>query len=86
MKKVKWLHIGKYGLEFSPHYYEGKFHGYIYWFYWWNWLRPGFRYLGYEQDWYDGPMSSFGFWFINWSWNLPFTNHRGTKGWSIRDY
>lgn len=44
-----------------------------YWFYWWNWLKPKYRYFGFQSDWYDGPIYHFGFWFCNWSWNYnPF--------------
>jgi hypothetical protein len=50
-----------------------------YYFYWWNWLSKGHRYVGYVQDWYDNPFSHIGFWFFNWSWFMPWTRHHGDK-------
>lgn len=42
---------------------------YQYYFFWWNWLPKGLRYVGPQHMYYDGWHWSFGFWFINWSWS-----------------
>jgi len=64
------------GLKYYRIYFAGGAYTYLYYVYWWNWLKKEYRYWGYDEFWYDCPHNNFGFWFFNVSWSSPWTKMR----------
>ena len=47
-----------------------------YYFYWWNPLPKGVRYIGRSDMIFEYVHATFGLWFFNLSWSTPYTKFR----------